>query len=307
MRHPTARNPVGRLLRAVGLVAVVVTLPVVAGAAPGQDPAPGTTQVASPTSEAPSDPLGCEALVWDPEDVLAGDDTVRAAAEALRADGYDVRVRVEPPTDGDIDARLAQVEEVCPGWIVDGDRPADRVIVMLQPSSRSTGLWYGADVSGALADRWESIQVDDMNPRFRDGDFAGGLAAGLERLAGTRSSSGPSGYTPPDRNPFETPTSDGGGSSRGPGLSLFGPFLFLVLLIAGGWGVSYLSWRSKYDRGEVTESFGEYRSSSGGGHRRSRRFGSVRRSSGGSRRSSGGGRRSSGGGGRRSGGGSTRW
>lgn len=304
MRHPTARNRVARLLLAVGLCAVAVALPVGAGAAPGQDPT--TTQVVTPTSAPPADPLGCEALVWDPEDVLAGDDTVRAAAEELQADGYDVRVRVEPPTDGDIDTRLAQVEEACPGWTVDGDRPADRVIVMLQPSSRSTGLWYGVAFSDALADRWESIQVDDMNPRFRRGDFAGGLAAGLERLAGSRSRSGSSGAAP-DRSPFDTSSSDGR-SGRGPGLSLFGPFLILGLVIAVGWGFSYLSWKAKYDRGEVTGSFGEYRSSSGGGgYRRSRSFGSSRRSSGGSRRSSGGGRRSSGGGGRRSGGGSTRW
>ncbi len=247
-------------------------------------------------AEPAPDPLGCEQLVWDPEGTLEGDPTVTDAALALQADGHDLRVRVEPPTDGDIDARLAQLEDACPGWQVDGDRPARRVIVVVQPSSRSTGLWYGRDASDLLADRWEAIQTRTMNPRFRAGDVAGGLADGLDQL--TRSSPGPA-------RPFATDLgstgSDGAGSAvdrRG----VPGAVVALGLLFVGAWFASYLNWRSKVDAGETTESFGSYSRSRSTSARRS---GSGRSGSG--RRSSGRGGRRSSGGGRRSGGGSTRW
>ncbi|CAN5426245.1 hypothetical protein BH10ACT1_BH10ACT1_16060 [soil metagenome] len=258
------------------------------------------------------DLLGCDQLVWDPLEQLGDDTSVEDAAFAYQAQGVDLRVRVEGATDGDIDARQADLEAACPGWRVDGDRPPARVLLMLQPQARSTGLWYGTDQAAELDDGvFEDIQVDVMNPRFKDGDFAGGLAAGLERLAGPRYSSG---FDPYDPYPYRPDDSSDGGSgtsstSRGPsGGELLGPFFLIAVVAVAAWGFSYLNWRSKSESGEISESFGEYsRSRGGSSYRRFGSSGGGGRSSGGRRSSGGGGRRSSGGGGRRSGGGSTRW
>lgn len=277
-------------------------------------PAPNTVGVAGLVDELGAliaagpidDPLGCDQLVFDPDGELVASGDAGAAAEvedaamALQAEGIDLRVRVEPPTDDDIDARLVQLEATCPGWTVDGDRPADRVIVMVQTSARSTGLWYGKDVAGSLASRWQSIQSETMDPRFRRGDVVGGLALGLEQLdpsVRTPFGSGPQGFT--------TPTSDASGSSGGSSVPI-GPFLLLGLVIVGGWGFSYLSWKAKVESGETTESFSSYAGSRSGSRRR-RSWSSGGSRSSGSRRSGGGGGRRSSGGGRRSGGGSSRW
>lgn len=257
-------------------------------------------------ADEPADPLGCDQLVWDPGGVLAGDPAVGDTAMALQAEGNDVRVRVEPPTDGDLDARLAQLEEECPGWQEEGDRPADRLIVMVQPGSRSSGLWYGVDFSDSLSSRWEDIQTETMNPRFRSGDFGEGLAAGLAQLSSTGRSASRFDYRdildePTDASRNASNRSDSGSNAGG----AIGMMVLLVLVAGGAWGLSYLSWKSKYESGETTESFGSYSSSRSGSSRR-RSFGGFggRSSGGGGRRSSGGGRS---GGGRRSGGGSTRW
>ncbi|MBA3281205.1 MAG: TPM domain-containing protein [Acidimicrobiia bacterium] len=258
-------------------------------------------------ADAQDDPLGCDQLVWDPDRVLAGEPAVGDAAMALQAEGNDLRVRVEPPTDGDLDARLAQLEEECPGWQQDGDRPADRVIVMVQPGSRSSGLWYGVDFSDSLSSRWEDIQTETMNPRFRSGDFGEGLAAGLAQLSSTGRSPSRFDYRDyldrtADSGRYSSDRSDSGTDSGG----AIGMMVLLVLVAGGAWGLSYLSWKSKYESGETTESFGSYSSSRSGSSRRRSFGGFGGRSSwgGGGSRSSGGGRS---GGGRRSGGGSTRW
>lgn len=161
------RAGVARSLLAAGTLSVL-------GAVAGLPAAPVAAQ---------DGPLGCEATVWDPAGVLGAERSeVVAATQELGRLGIDARVRVEARVDGDVDGRLAQLERQCPGWRVAGDRPPDRVVVLVVPEARSTGIWYGRDLAPLLAERWEQIQTDQMNPAFRRGAFADGLVAGLRAI-----------------------------------------------------------------------------------------------------------------------------
>lgn len=265
--------------------------------------ATGPSDSTTPSTTAPllDDPNGCDAVVWDPEGQLNGDTRVAQRAERLQAQGYDVHVRVEAAPDGTIDDRLGQLERVCSGWRVDGDRAPGLLVVMVVPSQRRTGIWYGSR-AGELADWWERIQTDEMNPRFRSGDYAGGLADGLDAvtallLDGRTPSASPGAAFP------TLPLADDGDSDGGSSMV----WAWALLLLGGGFG--FLVWikglidgtggldGSPTDGGSSSSSrrrsFGSWSSSSS-----SSRRSSSSRSSGGSRRSGGSGR---------SGGGSTSW
>lgn len=255
--------------------------------------------------EPPTDPFGCDQLLWDPTDQLGTGGEAEDAAFALQGEGGDVHVRVEGPADGDIDRRILQLDDVC-GWDDGGGRPDDQLVVIVQPSQRSTGIWYGTDWDARLEGRWEDIQERAMNPAFRRGDYDAGLAAGLRQagddapyLPGLPYAPGGSGD---GTGGFGFASSDGGSRS---GTLPLGPIVLVGLLVVVAWGLQYASWRSKVDSGETDLSFGQYAGSRGGYRRSGSR--SFRSSGGGGRRSSSSSRRSSSGGGRRSGGGSTRW
>lgn len=232
--------------------------------------------MASATSD-PSDVFGCDTTVHDPGGLLDRIEPTRA--HVARTLGADVRVRMEPALDGGLDVRMAQLEGQCDGWLVDGDRAPDLVVVMVSAREREAGVFYGADQGPVLEDRWERA-VDAMIAEFRSGDYSNGVRDGLNALA--RSS-----VTAPAVSP----------SSGERGNSAIGLLILLVVIV-----VAADSFRRASNRG-VT---GEVGSSGSSTRRRDRTrpFGSFGRSN--PRRSaSGSARRSSGT--RRSGGGSKRW
>lgn len=265
------------------------------------------------TSPPAADPLGCDQLVSDPGAQLGADIAdVESAAFSLQATGSDVRARVEPAVDGgSIDGRLAQLDRDCPAWQVDGDRAPHLVVVAVSPLSRQTGIWYGAEESDGLSDGWEDIQARDMNPRFKDGDFAGGMAAGLRAIEDLRRPSDQFDpydlYDPSDDRrggAYKTTTTSNGNGNGGEAILLV---LLAFGLMGAGVAISYFSWKAKYDSGETDLSFSEY-------NRQNRRRGGGRYFGGGGGGFSsggfsggGGGSSSSGGGGHSSGGGSSSW
>lgn len=128
--------------------------------------------------------LGCDEVVRDPGGVLDDRIAVEAAATDLAAThALRVRVRVEPSLDGGVNARMAQLESICPGWAPNGLRAEDIFVVMVAPAERQTGVYYGAK-SNALDGLWESVQTDVMNPNFKAGSYAQGLTDGLSVFAG---------------------------------------------------------------------------------------------------------------------------
>lgn len=125
----------------------------------------------------------CDQLVVDDANVFGnrtGD--VEAAARDLVTSGADVRVRTIPTygTSGNLDRYEDMVERQCPSWTdSSGARKNNLVVIMVAVQDRQTGLYYGSQWDQALDGHWTRIQTDIMNPRFAQGDFSGGVIAGL--------------------------------------------------------------------------------------------------------------------------------
>jgi hypothetical protein len=268
----------GRRFLTIGALASALLLP----------PAPWTT---SSSASAP-DPLGCEAGIFDPGGLLADADLTRPVDETTRRLNADVHVRAERVVDGGLDDRMDQLVRQCPGWQVAGDLAPRLLVVMFSADEREASVFYGADLGPRLEDRWEPA-IDAMTPFFGDGDFPGGVRAGLRTLrtapARTASDVGP--YDVTGSDDFASPATGGGTPAPTAGI------IVLLLLIAGG------SLIARYVFGW------EGGGSGGSAWRRSGWSSSGRRSFGsfGGGRSGGSSRSSSGGGSRRSGGGTKKW
>lgn len=126
----------------------------------------------------------CDTMVVDAAGRLnaAGIATVQSAGDRLNNAGADVRVRVIPRASdyGNLDQYMARMQSQCASWrAADGGRKNNLVVVLLA-MDRQSGVFFGEQWRRALDGRTAGIRTDRMNPRFRDGDFAGGLAAGLD-------------------------------------------------------------------------------------------------------------------------------
>lgn len=129
----------------------------------------------------------CDALVIDQTGKISSTEkTVASAANQLVSRGADVRVRIvsdigQEPT---LDKFIDQIRKNCPSWqALDGGMKNNLIVLAVSLGNRKTGLYYGSQWSSVLGGQWTSIQADEMNPRFRDGDFSGGVVAGLKRIS----------------------------------------------------------------------------------------------------------------------------
>lgn len=231
-----------------------------------------------------SDPLGCDAAIYDPERVLDRDEIEAARAATAQALAADVRVRVERAVDDDLDARIEQLREQCAGWSSGDELADDLVVVLYSAAERQAGIYYGNGEGPALDDRWEPA-VDAMIEEFRAGDFTAGVSAGLVEL----------------RSDPVTTTSSSASSGGGTGFPA-GTVLLIVAMIG-------LALYGMYRRAALGGTGGDWSSddSSYSRRRRWRSGSSSRRSFSSSGRSRSRSSRSRSSGGRRSGGGSKRW
>ena len=83
-----------------------------------------------------------------------------------------------------------------------GQKGADNgVLVLVVPGDRKVRIEVGYGLEGTLTDAKSSrIIREEMAPRFRTGDFSGGIAAGVKAVLGTIEGT----YTPPERKPVST-------------------------------------------------------------------------------------------------------
>ena len=168
-----------------GAVLAVTVPPTVPPTAPPSTPPVASTAPAGsvPASTLPGagDPLGCTELVHDPSGELDVGAVTAVATQTAEVLGADVHVRAERDLDGGLDARMAQLEAQCPTWVSGTERAPDLVVVMYSSTEREASVFYGGAQSYALEYRWEHA-VDEMGPRFADGDYTGGVVAGLDAL-----------------------------------------------------------------------------------------------------------------------------
>jgi len=128
----------------------------------------------------------CEELVLDEAGAFGSRVSgVETEAQRLVAAGGDVRVRTIHTygSSATLDSYALQMEQGCPSWKApDGGRKNNLIVLMVAVQERRTGLYYGSQWERTLGANWTRIQTDFMNPRFRDGDFAGGFVSGLREI-----------------------------------------------------------------------------------------------------------------------------
>jgi uncharacterized protein len=97
----------------------------------------------------------------------------------------------------------------------------DGALLAVAKNDRSLRIEVGYGLEGALNDATcKRIISEIIAPRFRQGDYYGGIAAGVQRMLGVIDGEP---LPAPKRNP----------SAGGSGILSFAPILFIVLLIAG--------------------------------------------------------------------------
>jgi len=265
----------------------VLAAAAIVSAAPPTTPPPTPPSTVPAPSTSPADPLGCDAVVFDPAGELDRVPVEDAAARAAAALGADVRVRAEGALDTGLDQRMAQLEAQCPAWTSGGERAGDLVVVMYSSAEREASVFYGADQGGALESRWEDA-VDVMTERLRVADYTEAVTRALLelRLAG---------QDPDFTSPF---TSDDGASGGVPPIIWLGLIVLVVGAVAravryartggsdtgeddgSGWSgrSSRRSWGSwSRSRSSGRRSFSSRRSSSTSSRRRGRSGGGTKR------------------------------
>lgn len=251
--------------------------------------------VLASTAPGVPDPLGCDALVFDPSGELDVNVVTTAATVTAETLGADVHVRAERDLDGGLDARMTQLESQCPTWWAGIDRADDLVVVMYSSTEREASVFYGPHQADRLEFRWEHA-VDEMGPQFAAGDYTSGVVAGLAALR----EDAPVTYAPTYSPTHYTDDASSSSSSGGvpPILWLFLAAIVFIAIVRVVQFMADGEWDTSGD--DDTTGSSSWASSS---RRRSRWGSSSSRRSFSSSRSSSGSRRSSG----RSGGGTKKW
>ena len=160
----------------------------------------------------------CDQIVVDEAGVFgSGLSDVEAAANQLISSGADVRVRTIQTYGeaGNLDRYESQLEQQCASWTDSGgNRKNNLVVLIIAIQERQTGLYYGSQWESTLGGRWVQIQTDTINPRLADGDFSGGVTAGLNEI-----------------NRLITGQPDGQGSTAQGGISAGLIALFVIIFI----------------------------------------------------------------------------
>lgn len=128
----------------------------------------------------------CDDLVVDEARVLGNKvEEVTAEGKELANLGADVRIRTIKTfgSAGNLDNFVGEMQKNCKSWqAADGGRKNNLIVLIVATTDRKTGLYWGSQWQSALGPHWVGIQTDKMNPRFRDGDFAGGISSGLKSV-----------------------------------------------------------------------------------------------------------------------------
>jgi uncharacterized protein len=111
---------------------------------------------------------------------------------------------------------------VAEAWKIGRKKIDDGALLVVAKNDRKLRIEVGYGLEGALNDATAKRIIDDViTPRFRNGDFAGGIAAGIERIVGVI-----------EGEPLPAPaprTNSGSSSSFDP----FNPFVLFAIFVGG--------------------------------------------------------------------------
>lgn len=139
-------------------------------------------QYAGAQASQPIPPL--EARVTDLAGTLTPD--ARAALEAKLAGfearkGAQVAVLIVPTTQPEAIEQYSI--RVVDAWKLGREKPDDGVLLLVAMQDRALRIEVGRGLEGALTDLAANRIIEEtITPRFRDGDFAGGIEAGVDRV-----------------------------------------------------------------------------------------------------------------------------
>jgi uncharacterized protein len=107
---------------------------------------------------------------------------------------------------------------VVDAWKLGRERPDDGALLLVAMQDRALRIEVGRGLEGALTDLVANRIIDEtITPRFRDGDFAGGISAGVDRIIQVI-----------DGEPLPEPEQHWDGAQ---GLASLLPILFMVVLV----------------------------------------------------------------------------
>jgi len=111
---------------------------------------------------------------------------------------------------------------VVDAWKLGREKPDDGALLLVAIEDHTLRIEVGRGLEGALTDLVSNRIIDEtITPRFREGDFAGGISAGVDRMIGVV-----------DGEALPPPDEHWSGDSRGIG-QLF-PLLFFVIIFVSG-------------------------------------------------------------------------
>jgi len=123
---------------------------------------------------------------------------VEAAVAALEKKGAEVRVRTITTYSpyANLDQYELQLEDASPSWQgQDGNIKNNLIVMIISFSEAQSGIWYGDEWIGELNENRLRIQTETMYPHFSEGDYSGGVIAGLEEIGRVISAQEPAGTT----------------------------------------------------------------------------------------------------------------
>jgi uncharacterized protein len=154
-------------------------------------------------------------------DVSALNQTIRAF-EARK--GSQVAVLIVPTTDGEAIEQFSL--RVAEAWKVGRKKIDDGALLVIAKNDRHLRIEVGYGLEGALTDVTSKRIIDeDITPKFKAGDFTGGISAGVDKMIRVIDGEKLPAPEPPHWQPSTR--------SFDPG-DLFNPFLLIPVLLFGG-------------------------------------------------------------------------
>ena len=128
----------------------------------------------------------------------------------------------EPETIEQYSIRVAEA------WKIGRKKVDDGALLVVAKNDRKLRIEVGYGLEGALNDVTSKRIIDEIiTPKFKSGDFAGGISAGVERIIGVID--GEPLPAPPPR-----PQRQGDNSDLTQFLNPFNPFTIIIVLVLGG-------------------------------------------------------------------------
>ena len=95
--------------------------------------------------------------------------------------GSQIAVLIVPTTDGEAIEQFSL--RVAEAWKIGRKKIDDGALLVIAKNDRRLRIEVGYGLEGALTDATTKRIIDeDITPKFKSGDFAGGIAAGINRM-----------------------------------------------------------------------------------------------------------------------------